>query len=283
MHFCLCYDIAMNDHQKELEIAKQLANEAGKIMLGYFNTSASNPIVKTDKTIVTKADTEINSRVIDMLTKETPGYSIWGEEESSIIKGSKYTWVCDPVDGTMPFAKAIPISTFSLALVDENGNSVVGVVYDPFQDRLFEAVKGGGAYLNGTKISVSEQSELDGAYIDEELWINHEEKITFNNPKDVLNKAGAKVTTQCSAVLMGCFVAKGSYDAMIFGQGKPEDIAALAVIVTEAGGKVTDLFGNEQRYDTNIKGAIVSNGMLHDKLCGALEEDLNYTSKYIGS
>jgi len=272
----------MKDYQKELAIAKRLAKEAGDIMLGYFNSPASNPTVKTDKTIVTKADTEINSHIIEVLNKETPGYSIWGEEESSIIEDSKYTWVCDPVDGTMPFAKGIPISTFSLALVDENGNSVVGVVYDPFQDRLFEAVRGSGAYLNNTKISVSEQAELDGAYIDEELWINHEEEITFDDPKDVLNKRGAKITTQCSAVIMGCFVAKGSYDAMMFGQGKPEDIAALAVIVTEAGGKVTDLFGNEQRYDTNIKGAIVSNGLLHNKLCEFLK-NLNYTSKYIGS
>jgi myo-inositol-1(or 4)-monophosphatase len=270
----------MNDYQKELEIAKRLAKDAGTIMLGYFNSTASDPTVKSDRTIVTKADTEINSKVIEVLTKETPGYSIWGEEESSIIEGAPYTWVCDPVDGTMPFSKAIPISTFSLALVDANGDSVVGVVYDPFQDRLFEAVKGHGAFLNGEKITVSDTAELDGAYIDEELWINEEEEITFDNPKDRFNKAGAKITTQCSAVIMGSFVAKGTYDGMIFGQGKPEDIAALAVIVPEAGGKVTDLFGNPQRYDTNIRGAVVSNGKLHDAICEVLK-DLNYTSKYL--
>lgn len=269
----------MNDHQKHLEIAKRLAKEAGEIMLGYFNTAASDPTIKSDKTIVTKADTEINARVIEVLAQETSGYSIWGEEESAIIDGAKYTWVCDPVDGTMPFSKAMPISTFSLALVNESGESVVGVVYDPFQDRLFEAIKGGGAYLNGNKISVSTKAELDGAYIDEELWINQEEEITFDDPKDVLNKAGAKLTTLCSAIIMGCFVAKGDYEAMLFGQGKPEDIAALAVIVTEAGGKVTDLFGDEQRYDTNIKGAIVSNGLLHDQLC-AVTKNMNYVTKY---
>lgn len=270
----------MNDYRKELEIAKKLAKEAGEIMLGYFNSAASNPTVKSDKTIVTKADTEINSHVIQGLSEQTPDYSIWGEEESSIIEGADYTWVCDPVDGTMPFSKAIPISTFSLALVNRAGESVVGVVYDPFQNRLYEAVKGNGAFLNGKKINVSKKAELDGAYIDEELWINHEEEVTFDNPKDVLNKAGAKVTTLCSACITGCFVAKGDYEALIFGQGKPEDIAALAVIVTEAGGKVTDLFGNEQRYDTNIKGAIVSNGLLHDKLC-EITKSMNYTSKYV--
>jgi len=268
------------DYQDELNTAKQLAKEAGQVMLKYFNSAASNPQLKSDKTIVTKADTEINDIVIKVLSEQTPTYSVWGEEQSSMIDGAKYTWVCDPVDGTQPFSKAIPISTFSLALVDSNGRSVLGVVYDPFQDRLYEAVMGSGAYLNGIKITVSDKSNLDTAYIDEELWINHEEGITFNDPKDVLSKRGAKVTTMCSAIITGCFVAQGTYDAMMFGQGKPEDIAALAVIVSEAGGKVTDLFGNDQRYDTNIKGAIVSNGSIHAELVDVMNS-INYQSKYL--
>lgn len=270
----------MNDYQNELVIAKQLAKEAGVIMLRYFGSTDADASVKSDRTIVTKADTEINSLVITRLESETPSYSVWGEEQSSIKDNSTYTWVCDPVDGTMPFAKGIPISTFSLALVDENGKGVLGVVYDPFRDRLFEAVRGSGAFLNGKRIEVSRLNKLDGAYIDEELWVNHEEEISFTSPKEVLNKAGAKVTTQCSAVIMGCLVAQGSYDAMMFGQGKPEDIAALSVIVTEAGGKVTDLFGNEQRYDTNIRGAIVSNGTIHNSLIDVLK-NIDYKSKYL--
>lgn len=270
----------MNSYEKELRIAKQLAKEAGDIMLKYFNSAASNPTVKSDSTIVTKADTDINELVVERLKIETPTYSIHGEEQSFAVEGSEYTWVCDPVDGTMPFAKVIPISTFSLGLVDSNGNSVVGVVYDPFQDRLYEAVKGKGAFLNGIKITVSEKDCLETAYIDEELWVNHEEEVSFDDPKDIFNKKGAKVTTMCSAVIAGCLVAQGSFDAMIFGQGKPEDIAALSVIVSEAGGKVTDLFGNEQRYDTNIKGAIVSNGLIHNEICEVLKH-INYTSKYL--
>jgi myo-inositol-1(or 4)-monophosphatase len=270
----------MNNYLKELEIAKRLAKEAGEIMLSYFNSAAANPTVKSDRTIVTKADTKINTRVIEVLAQETPGYSVWGEEESSIIDDAKYTWVCDPVDGTMPFSKAIPISTFSLALVDEKGVSVLGVIYDPFQNRLYEAVLGHGALLNGERINVSDTNSLNGAYIDEELWINHEEQVSFNDPKDILNKEGAKVTTLCSACITGCFVAQGSYDAIVFGQGKPEDIAALSIIVTEAGGKVTDLFGNEQRYDKSIKGAVVSNGLIHNEIVGIIK-NIGYQSKYL--
>lgn len=270
----------MNDYQHELKIAKQLAHEAGATMLRYFNSRDVNAVKKGDRTLVTQADVDINKRVIELLQKETPSYSIWGEEQSAIIKDAPYTWVCDPVDGTQPFSQAIPISTFSLALVDNAGQSVLGVVYDPFQDRLYEAVRGQGALLNGKKISVSTTNTFERAQIDEELWVNASEGVLFNDPKDVLNKAGAWVNTLCSAVITGCFVAQGTFDAMLFGQGKPEDIAALAVIVTEAGGTVTDLFGQPQRYDTNIRGAIVSNGHLHDKLVMVLK-DIEYTSKYM--
>lgn len=270
----------MNNYRAELKIAKQLAQEAGEIMLKYFNTVAANPTQKSDRTLVTRADTEINSHVIKVLSEKTPAYSIWGEEQSLIIEGSEYTWVCDPVDGTLPFSKALPISTFSLALVDSDGRSVVGVIYDPFQDRLFEAVLGGGAYLNGNKVTVSTKADLDRAFIDDELWINQEEQVDFDDPRDVMGRAGATVTSMCSVCITGGLVAMGYYDAVIFGQGKPEDIAALAVIVPEAGGKVTDLFGNEQRYDTNIKGAIVSNGYIHEEVCNVIK-DINYTSKYM--
>ncbi len=270
----------MDDYLKELEIAKRLAKDAGVIMNKYFSSGADGAQIKNDKTIVTKADTEINTHVIAVLATETPSYSVWGEEEKSIKQDVPYTWVCDPVDGTMPFAKGLPISTFSVALVDSEGVSVLGVVYDPFTDKLYEAVRGSGAFMNGMPIRVSDNDTLDGAYIDEELWFNNEEQVTFDTPKDALNKLGAKVTTQCSAVIMGCMVASGAYEAMLFGQGKPEDIAALSVIVTEAGGKVTDLFGNEQRYDTNIRGAVVSNDYLHEKLV-ELTSKMNYTSKYL--
>jgi myo-inositol-1(or 4)-monophosphatase len=270
----------MDDYDFHLKLAKKLAADAGQTMLKYFNSAASNPEMKHDRTVVTKADTDINSHVIEVLKNETPGYSIWGEEQSFILKDSKYTWVCDPVDGTMPFSKCLPISTFSLALVNSEGHSVLGVVYDPFQDRLYEAVKGHGAFLNGTKISVSETDKLEGSTIDNEMWINGDEEITFDDPRDVFNKAGVQMTTLCSLVITGCLVAQGSYDATIFGNGKPEDIAALAIIVTEAGGKVTDLFGEDQRYDTNIKGAIVSNGKIHDKIIGIIK-GTNYSSKYM--
>jgi len=134
------------NYSEELGFAKKLATEAGEVMLKYFLSTEIATIEKSDKTLVTKADTDINRLVIDKISEKYPTHSVWGEEQSLEIEGSFYTWVCDPVDGTVPFAKGIPVSTFSLALVDSNGKSILGVVYDPFQKRLYEATRGGGLF-----------------------------------------------------------------------------------------------------------------------------------------
>lgn len=269
----------MKEYAQELDFAKQLALQAGEIMRKYFLNEEMKVQEKSDKTLVTLADIEINSLVIQKISEVFPGHSVWGEEEKNIHKGSTFTWVCDPVDGTMPFAKGLPISTFSLALVDSTGTPVLGVVYDPVFKRLYSAVHGQGAFLNDSPIRVSEKNTLDLAYIDYELWINEEEGVSFDDPHvQLASKGTAKITTLCSVCMTGSLVAEGQYEAVIFGQSHPEDIAAIKVIVEEAGGKVTDLIGREQRYDQSIYGAVVSNGLIHDELV-SITSNMNYVSK----
>jgi len=120
-----------------LEFAKEIAKYAGNIMLKYFkqNNGAS---YKGDKTIVTLADTEINTYLINRVKEKYPTHSVDGEEEQ--FGKSDYVWVCDPVDGTAMYARHIPVATFSLALVIK-GEPKVGVVYDPFTDNLYTAIK----------------------------------------------------------------------------------------------------------------------------------------------
>jgi len=263
-----------------LEFAKSLAKEAGDIMLRYFRADDIGVELKDDKTLVTIADTKINNMVIDAVKAKFPDHSVHGEEGSFAVEHSELTWVCDPIDGTLPFAKGLPISTFSLGLVGADGDAYIGVAYDPYQDRMYEAAKGHGSLLNGRKIMVSKKTELEGAFLDNELWRNEKEGVSFTDPRGAFADLDVIVTSQCSAVITGCLVAEGLYDAMIFGQSKPEDIAALKVIVEEAGGKVTSLAGNVQRYDQKIYGAIVSNGLIHDDIIKVIEK-INYQSKYV--
>ena len=135
-----------------LEFAKDIAKEAGKIMLKYFNMD-NGASYKGDKTIVTLADTEINSYLIKKVKEKYPNHSVDGEEEQ--FGKSDYVWVCDPVDGTAMYARHIPVAVFSLALVIK-GESKIGVIYDPFTNNLYTAIKGKGAYKNSKKITVND-------------------------------------------------------------------------------------------------------------------------------
>ena len=255
-------------YNRELEFAKSLAVEAGDIMLQWFQTTSRD--WKSDRTAVTEADFAINEHVIEAVSATFPGDSVLGEEES-IDKGSNRIWICDPVDGTMPFSHGVQISTFSLALTID-GKPVVGVVYDPFMKRLFYAQTKGGAFLNDTRIHVS-TTGMDHALIDIEGFPSTKPAVDKSGSFiDALVQAGANVQCLWSAILPGALIASGEYTALIFNVPKPEDGAALKVIIEEAGGRVTDLFGNERRFDQPGQGFLATNGVVHNQILELLKK-----------
>jgi myo-inositol-1(or 4)-monophosphatase len=248
--------------EKYKEFAVRIAKESGKIMKDYFTIGMVRK-EKADTSPVTEADLKINSLVIKEVSKLFPLHSVLGEEESNMIKGSEYVWVCDPIDGTIPFSLGLPISTFSLALV-KNGEVILGVVYDPFCDRLYYAEKGKGSYLNDKKIHVSDYSTLNKARIEYEMW--NGSKYDLQPLVNELKKYNTMFLHFASYINPSVLVAAGEFTATVFPGTTAHDAAAVKIIVEEAGGKVTDIFGNEQRYDQPINGLLASNGVLHDKL-----------------
>lgn len=261
----------MTDQEKNnyLEFAKGLAYEAGEIMKKYFRNSAEFKI-KDDQTIVTVADEEINQMVIDKVAEIYPDHSVDGEEASSLNLNSKYVWVCDPIDGTALFNADMPMSVFSLALV-EDGEPIVGVVYDPWQDRIYTAIKGQGAFMNGLPVKVSDK-DLKNKSLSSYDWWGGAEYDVVQSVYKLGKDNGTYFISVGSTTHAAMLVASGKMCVSIFPgtKGKNVDIAAAKVIVEEAGGKVTDLFGKEQRYDQAIKGAIVSNGVVHDEVVKAV-------------
>ena len=252
----------MNQYSEYLEFAKDIASYAGKIMLKYFNQD-NGASYKGDKTIVTLADTEINSYLIKRVKEKYPEHSVDGEEEQ--FGKSDYVWVCDPVDGTAMYARHIPVAVFSLALVID-GMSVLGVVYDPFTDSLYTAIKGQGTFKNNKQIRVNDYSLEDIRTVCHcDMW--SKAKYNVCNVFEELRKV-TRLNDIGSITRASCLVATGDYSLTIFTgtEHKHCDIAAVKVIVEEAGGKVTDLFGNEQRYDRSIKGALISNGKVHNEV-----------------
>jgi fructose-1,6-bisphosphatase/inositol monophosphatase family enzyme len=263
----------MSSLSEYLDFTKELAIEAGEIMYSNF-LAGSKKEWKEDRTPLTATDTQINRLVIEMISKKFPAHSILGEEESHNL-GAQLTWVCDPVDGTMPFSHGLPISTFSLALT-ENGRPIVGAVYEPYTKRLFWASKEGGAFLNNKAIHVNENQTLDHALIDMAgipFSLLPVVKIKEGFLRALYEK-GVYSTQLWSIILPSALIAAGQYSATIFNITKPEDAAAIKLIVEEAGGKVTDLFGNEQLYNQPIKGFIASNGHIHHDL-------VNLVAKFI--
>jgi len=251
------------------DFAIAIAKEAGEIIRKNFTLEMKKEW-KSDQTPVTETDYRINTILIERVQKEYPNYGVLGEEEN-FNETAENLWVCDPLDGTIPFSHGIPICTFSLALV-KNGEPVLGLIYEPFMDNLYFAEKGKGAHLNGKKIFVSNAIDVEAGLISFDVWSRA--PYYMRGLRDSVDEDGAITVTYASLAYCNALVATGEFVASVFAGSGAHDVASSKVIIEEAGGKVTDLFGNEQRYDGPIKGAIISNGKVHDYLVKKVKECL---------
>ncbi len=246
----------------ELNFARSLAQKAGLIMVDLF--AQVDGSVKTDGTIVTEADMRINRMVIDAVKTSYPDYSVLGEEESYMSSQNLGIWVCDPIDGTLPYSLGVPTSVFSLSLLDGNGMPIVAVVYDPFLEKIYWATKNGGAFENGLPLQVSSTKGLKKALIGN----SGRSSTIVDAPrfKAYLYAHCHRPVVLHSFIYEAMLVASGKIAATVMTGSGAYDAASVKLIVEEAGGKVTDLFGEEQRYDRQIKGAIASNSSIHQEI-----------------
>ena len=255
------------NYETELEFAKNMAQKAGDIMKKYYR-SDQHVEIKSDHTPVTVADKEINHLLIEQVKSVFPEHGVLGEEEKWESDRNQL-WVCDPIDGTVPYILHIPTSVFSLAFVVD-GRPVVAVVYNPWTDELYEAVIGGGAKQNNNPIHTSSKNWGKGVHISTPLTL--EGGLVSPEQAKELYEKGIYVNS-IYGLVHGCMtVAEGAIEARLFNHNTPHDIAAAKLIVEEAGGKVTDLDGNEQCYDQPIKGAIVSNGLVHSEILNLISQ-----------
>lgn len=253
------------DYQKELEFAKSMAHDAGEVMEKYYRIDQGVEI-KSDSTPVTIADTEINNLLIERVKMEFPEYGVLGEE-ASWNEDRETLWVCDPIDGTPAFIYHVPTFMFSLALV-VNGEPVLGLAFNAMTGDTYRATKGAGAFLNDKTINTSTRKWNDEA----RLAGSSDGAVDGMSSAAALREQGIKVVNSFGAVFKGCLIAEGSLDGRVFIHNGAHDIAAIKLLIEEAGGKVTSLDGNEQRYDRRINGAVMSNGLIHDELLQLVRE-----------
>lgn len=259
----------MNDCARELEAAKEIARQAGAIMLRYFDADGAVER-KADDSPVTKADLEINRLVIAELGKQFDD-GVVGEEESTAEYGMGRRWICDPIDGTRAFTWGLPTAMFSLGLVVD-GKSVVGVAYDPFLNRLYEAVAGGGSFCNGEAIHVSSHGIVGGT-----IGVSSSPEKIIKNPSQTvlisnLIEKGARLASFSGSVYRACLIARGKLEGYVEKNINTHDLAAVEVIVNEAGGKLTDFEGKPLDYSRAFKGAVISNNVAHQDLLECVKD-----------
>lgn len=252
------------------DFAHNVAHDAANIARMYFRAE-HGAVRKQDETPVTLADTEINALLIERVRATFPEHAVQGEEACLVNPAARYVWVCDPIDGTIPFSCGVPTFAFSLALVDrKDGLPRVAVIHDVANDMLYSAVRGEGVGCNGESVSVSAVERLCGAYVDVEARAYGEEYENLRTMQ-ALQEQDVFCFKMQSVVYGGLQVAHGALAGVIFFNPYAHDVAALKLIVEEAGGKVTDLEGNERRYDAEGKGAVISNGLVHEQLLACVQ------------
>lgn len=240
-----------HDLQDRLDAALAIARDAGDIALRHFE-SALSIVTKDDASPVTIADQETERHIRTRLQTEFPRDGIYGEEYGVEGFEREIVWVIDPIDGTRSFIAGVPLFGLLLAMTREAAPQI-GICRLPALDQVYFAAKGLGASLNGRRISVSGQTELDRAM----LFINEGEKIYANEPHvfDRLLGAGGlrRLSYDCQPHAL---VAAGQVDAVVDYGLKPYDYLAMVPIIEEAGGVITDWSG--ARLDFNSDGRVLS-------------------------
>jgi myo-inositol-1(or 4)-monophosphatase len=223
---------------------------------------------------VSYVDKESERRIVKELGALLPDAGFITEEGSAVYTGEPYCWVIDPLDGTTNYIHDNAPYCVSIALRTKS-ELLVGVVYEVCRDECFYAYKGGGAWLNGKRISVSDVDDVNEAFVIAELPYNSDAyKHTALHFIDSLYGRVAGIRMNGSAATAICYVAAGRFDAWAEAFIGRWDYSAGALIVEEAGGKVTDAFGNDNYIDGHH--IVATNGKIHQMFIELYREAMPY-------
>lgn len=251
------------------DVAIAAAREAGAAIRAVAEAGVREVVFKGEgkRDLVTEADKRSERIIIDAIHSRYPDHRILAEEGTSTGGAGEIRWIVDPLDGTTNFAHQYPLYCVSIA-VEQAGEAVVGVVYAPYMDELFVAVKGGGATLNGVPIRVSRVTELIGGLLCTGF------PYRLDGPtNNLVNWGNFVLRTQATrrdgaAALDICYVAAGRFDGFWELNLQPWDMAAGALMVLEAGGTISDPSGKPYRVDGH--DIVASNGHLHTAMLDVL-------------
>jgi histidinol-phosphatase len=260
--------VTVPGYEKDLELARRLADAADAITTDRFRALDLTVERKPDRTPVTDADTAVEDAIRTLLTAERPGDAVAGEERGGTVTAQGRSWVIDPIDGTKNFLRGVPVWATLIALV-EDGTPVVGMISAPLLGRRWWASAGDGAWLadgvGERRISVSKVAAMADAYLsttDINSWAEYHSREKYLALIDACWESRA-----FGDFWQHCLVAEGSLDIAAEAIVNPWDVAAAQVLVTEAGGRFSDLSG---KPDFDGGSALSTNGLLHDETLAIL-------------
>lgn len=254
----------------ERRVAVDAARAAGRLLRDELSGARRIAYKGTPTNLVTEMDQRAEALILERLRGVFPDDGILAEELGAAAGRSDRRWLVDPLDGTTNYAHGLPIFGVSIAL-ESARRLVLGVVYDPSRDEMFVGERGGGATLNDAPIKVSVAPSVGASLLVTGFPYNIRETADTNLREYAAFSLRARAVRRLgSAAIDLAYVACGRFDAFWELRLGPWDVAAGAVLVEEAGGRVTGLDG--RALDVGAPTLLASNGLIHDEMLAALQE-----------
>ncbi|MEK6374660.1 MAG: inositol monophosphatase family protein [Acidobacteriota bacterium] len=241
----------------EVEAAVDAARAGAEVLLRHWEQLGKDDAdVKARNDWVSLADRDSERAIVSLLRDRFPDDSVLGEEGADIRAGSGRTWIVDPLDGTSNYLQHFPIWSVSIGL--KAGDEIVaGVIYEPLRDLVFTAERGAGAFRNGRRMRVSDQATVQGSFLATGFPFRAQQFVSVYCAifQDVISVSKG-VRRAGSAALDLAYTADGIFDGFFELHLSPWDVAAGSLLVTEAGGVVSDFSGGDRWLERgNIVGA----------------------------
>jgi myo-inositol-1(or 4)-monophosphatase len=254
-----------------LNFTMQTARDAGRILAERLGRA--RVLHKGEIDLVTEADLASEKFIIEKIRSHYPRHAILAEESgasdglSSGAEPSEWKWIIDPLDGTTNYAHGYPCFCVSIA-AECKGRIEIGVVYDPLRDEMFAAERGQGATLNERRMRVSAVDDLNSAMVCTGFPYDVRERSQFARHFANFTMQAQAVRRDGSAALDLAYVAAGRFDGFWEDGLHTWDVAAGAVLIAEAGGRITDFLGAP--LDIYTPKVLASNGLIHETMMQVL-------------
>lgn len=255
----------MGAYREETELALAMAREAAGILLPHFREAASLRVeTKADNSPVTIADRAAEEALRKLMEKHTPGYGIIGEEFGATAGKADREWVVDPIDGTKAFIHGVPLFGTLLALL-EGGRPVVGVISLPALGQVMHGSRGGGCFLDGAPCRVSSAGRVEDSLLLDGSATTMER--LGHGPAWAALRKRAKLHRGWGDCYGHMLVACGRAEAMVDPIVSIWDVAPMAVLLPEAGGRFSAFSGRDSIHENS---GISSNSLIHEEIIGGL-------------